>query len=121
MNSYHSLSLSQLVAEPDSLSWTAHDTHGRYGSRIHVLFQCPSSGQQVALVQSKPGAYAAAHQHEGHETILVLEGSFEDQYGVHRKGELVHYPPGSQHSWHSDEGGMMYVVWGGRVKDMQQP
>ena len=116
MSEIKMVDLNALVAAPEALSWVEHNSHGRQGSRIHVLFRCETSGQQVALVQSVPGAFSHEHEHQGHETILVLKGSFEDQHGLHRQGELVHYAPGTRHSWTSAEGGIMYVVWGGPVQ-----
>ena len=35
-----------------------------------------------------PGASVPLHSHNGKEYILVLEGSFCDEYGNYKKGEL---------------------------------
>lgn len=118
---YQSINLNKLISDPDSLDWEEHNAMGRRGSRIHVLYRCADTGQQVSLVQSDPGAHASLHHHGGHETILVLRGSFEDDRGLHRAGDLVHYGPGTCHSWKSEEGGIMYVVWGGLVTEEKRP
>ncbi|HUW00589.1 MAG TPA: cupin domain-containing protein [Gallionella sp.] len=109
------LNLAEISTNPDSLTWEAHDSIGRKGTRIHRLFQSEKLGQQVALVHCAPGSYAQSHFHEGHESFYVLEGCFEDESGRYGKGQLVVYPPGSQHSWSCPEGALIYVVWGGPV------
>ena len=35
-----------------------------------------------------PGAKVPLHSHSGKEFILVLEGSFSDEYGTYSKGSL---------------------------------
>lgn len=99
----------------DSLEWEEHSSHGRQGARIHLLYQCPEKGQKVALVHCRPGTTAKSHRHEGHESIYVIQGSFQDDFGIYSAGDLVVYPDGSEHGWCSPEGGVMYVVWGAPV------
>ena len=36
----------------------------------------------------QPGAKVPLHTHNGKEFILVLEGSFSDEYGTYSKGDL---------------------------------
>jgi len=35
-----------------------------------------------------PGTFVPLHSHNGKEYILVLEGSFCDEYGVYKKGDM---------------------------------
>lgn len=109
------VNLATLSQNLESLAWVEHSSHGRQGARIHYLYRNEQSGQQVALVHCRPGTQAMPHRHLGHESIFVLEGSFQDDAGRYGKGELVVFPEGSHHGWTSPEGGLMYVVWGGPV------
>lgn len=101
--------------EPDSIDWSAHAQLNRNGARIHTLFECAESAQRIALIRCDAGASAATHQHNGHETFLILDGDFEDENGIYHKGDLVIYPPGSTHAWKSSTGALIYATWGGTV------
>lgn len=47
------------------------------------------------------------------EEILVLAGSFSDEFGSYRKGTWLQYAPGASHSPQSVEGCTLYVKSGG--------
>lgn len=121
MSQPRTLNVADLKTNRDSLHWEPHGLHGRSGAWIWRLFQCEQTGQQVAVIRCEPGSHANRHIHEGHESFLILDGRFEDESGSYGKGELVVYPPGSQHSWCSPEGALIYVVWGGPVKPVELP
>ncbi len=107
--------LHTLANDLERYEWVGHDSHGRKGAQTTVLFDDPASGQRVALVRCEPGAFSAPHRHEGHESFLILEGTFHDDSGVYGKGELLVYQPGSYHGWTCPDGGLFYAVWGGPV------
>ena len=107
--------LDALIRNPDSIPWEEHRRYGRVGARIHRLYRNEETGQQVALVHCAPGATAQAHRHEGHESFLILDGGMQDEHGSYKKGDLVVYEPGTQHSWSSPEGALIYATWGGPV------
>src|SRR5262249_43245326 len=67
----------------------------RPGVEIHRLYG--GDDRAAALLRFQPGAFIPAHEHLGHEHILVLEGSQSDQHGDYAKGTLVVNPPGSVH------------------------
>ena len=47
-----------------------------------------STNENVKLIKMDPGASVPLHSHNGKEYILVLEGSFCDEYGKYSKGNL---------------------------------
>ena len=47
-----------------------------------------SKNESAKLIKMDPGASVPLHSHNGKEYILVLEGSFCDEYGNYKKGEL---------------------------------
>ena len=44
--------------------------------------------ESAKLIKMSPGAKVPLHSHNGREYILVLEGSFCDEYGTYSKGNL---------------------------------
>jgi anti-sigma factor ChrR (cupin superfamily) len=96
-----------LSARPDSLAFSPM----RPGVEIHRLWGDPPEGPGAALLRYAPGASIPAHQHVGHEQILVLAGSQSDERGLYRAGTLIVNAPGSGHAVHSAEGCLVLVVW----------
>lgn len=47
-----------------------------------------SDKESAKLIKMDPGAKVPLHSHNGKEYILVLEGSFNDEYGQYSKGDL---------------------------------
>lgn len=47
-----------------------------------------SNNENVKLIKMDPGTKVPLHSHSGREYILVLEGSFNDNYGKYSKGDL---------------------------------
>jgi drug/metabolite transporter (DMT)-like permease/quercetin dioxygenase-like cupin family protein len=95
------------------LKWTEHGAQGRRGALIHEIYQLGSPLRRMAIVRFTPGSSAAAHRHASYETIFIVSGSYHDDFGEHNEGELVVYPPASEHSWSSPNGATLLVVWDG--------
>lgn len=80
---------------PHALNRAIHDAMGtpRWQKDIpgfqmfELPLACPQS--QVRFVKAEPGKQAPAHTHEGIEITLLLDGAFTDEYGPHRRGELI--------------------------------
>lgn len=66
----------------------------------------------TALVRWAPGTRFSAHQHWGGEEILVLEGTFQDEFGDYPAGTWLRNPHGSRHTPYSTEGCLIYVKVG---------
>lgn len=94
-----------------SIEWSDHAAQGRQGALIHEIYHCGSPCRRAALVRFTPGSSAKAHRHSSYETVLVLSGTYSDNFGAHTKGELIVYPPGSEHNWSSSQGATLFVVW----------
>lgn len=47
-----------------------------------------SDKEKAKLIKMNQGAKVPLHSHNGKEYILVLEGSFSDEYGTYSKGDL---------------------------------
>jgi len=54
-------------------------------------------GGGSVLIRMDPGCGYPAHRHAGSEDVLVLRGSYTDEFGAHREGDFVHYAGGTAH------------------------
>lgn len=68
--------------------------------------------EHVALVRWTPGTYFNAHRHWGGEEILVLEGTFQDEFGDYPAGSWLRSPHLSQHTPFSEAGCLIWVKTG---------
>jgi anti-sigma factor ChrR (cupin superfamily) len=66
----------------------------------------------TSLVRWAPGTHFALHRHMGGEEILVLEGVFQDEFGVYPAGTWIRSPDGSVHKPFSEAGCLIYVKVG---------
>jgi anti-sigma factor ChrR (cupin superfamily) len=67
------------------------------------------AGQGSYLMRMEAGAATLAHEHQGFEEFLILEGTLTDADGtVFRAGDFVSYEGGTHHSW-TDEGCLIAV------------
>jgi len=83
----------------------------RPGIHIRRLYQTPHGGAAAALLRYQPGASIPAHEHLGHEHILVLDGAQSDDYGHYPTGTFVVNRPASAHRVASPEGCVVLVIW----------
>lgn len=80
-----------------------------------ILFGCFESDQEVQehpvtmLSKFEPGGFFGLHGHPGGEEILVLEGTFKDERGVHPPGTYMLNPEGFIHRPYSEEGCLTFV------------
>ena len=82
----------------------------------HILYDCSPEGPVAALLRYQPNTKIAAHEHVGHEHILVLSGAQEDERGRYEAGTLVINPPGTRHNVRSPDGCIVLAIWQQPVK-----
>ena len=63
----------------------------------------------TSLVRFAPGASFAAHDHDGGEEYLVVEGTFSDETGDFPTGTYVRNPPGTRHAPRTEGGCTIFV------------
>jgi anti-sigma factor ChrR (cupin superfamily) len=66
-------------------------------------------GHTTSLVRFDPDSYFSRHEHPLGEEILVLEGTFSDEYGDYGPGTYFRNPPGSGHTPFSKNGCVLLV------------
>ena len=74
-------------------------------------------GEHVALVKWAPNTRFNPHKHWGGEEILVLEGTFHDEYGSYPKGSWLRSPHMSQHQPFTKGDGALIFVKIGHIPD----
>lgn len=61
----------------------------KYGPLYEVALPVGDGGFRTRLIRLRAGTGVPRHTHAGYELTLVIEGSFRDASGVHRRGDLV--------------------------------
>jgi len=101
-------SLSRTAIQPTSLTWYQTTFSG-------IWFGCFESNDEVQehpvtmLTRFDPDGFFNLHGHPGGEEILVLQGNFRDETGVHPPGTYMLNPEGFIHRPYSDEGCLTFV------------
>jgi anti-sigma factor ChrR (cupin superfamily) len=83
----------RVVIETGPNSWMRSGTAGFAIQPLHEF-----EGESTYLARLAPGLHLATNQHPGGEEILVLDGTFCDEYGEYPAGTWVRDPAGSTHT-----------------------
>jgi anti-sigma factor ChrR (cupin superfamily) len=87
-----------LRLDDESIPWR---TTSHPGVSWHVLNAGESGSDQpqdaAVLIRMSPGSGYPPHRHLGSEDVLILQGSYQDELGVHTAGTFLRYPAGSSH------------------------
>ena len=98
----------QKIISYDSAEW-----HQGLVDGLKVLPLHDFEGEHVALVRWAPNTQFNMHSHFGGEEILVLEGTFFDEYGEYPKGSWIRNPHLSKHTpYTKEDGALIYVKVG---------
>ena len=65
---------------------------------------------EVELLRIEPGCGAPRHTHRGHEYTLVVTGSFTDERGQYKPGDISVAGPKDTHQPIADEGDICYAL-----------
>jgi len=69
--------------------------------------------EHTALVKWKPNTLFNPHVHPGGEEIIVIEGTFHDEFGAYPKGSWIRNKPYSKHTpFTKEDGALIYVKTG---------
>ena len=71
------------------------------------------SHENIALVKWAPNSQFNPHVHPGGEEIIVIEGTFHDEYGAYPQGTWIRNKPYSKHTpFTKSDGALIYVKTG---------
>ncbi len=96
----------QLVINTQSQTWL----DGIGGLKVMPLHS--HVHEHTALVKWPKNEQFHAHNHFGGEEIFVLQGTFQDQFGVYPKGTWIRSPHNSQHKPFVEEDTVIWVKTG---------
>ncbi len=97
----------RVVIETLQQPWQASPMRGVW--RKPLAREEAERGHATSIVRYDPGSHFSSHQHPLGEEILVLEGTFSDQYGDFGPGYYFRNPPGSEHAPYSENGCTLLV------------
>jgi hypothetical protein len=104
----HNDLLTRVSVQPQTLTWYPTTYPG-------ISFGCFESDPTVQdhpvtmLTRFEQEGYFPLHGHPGGEEILVLEGYFQDETGIHTPGTYMLNPEGFIHRPYSDKGCLTFV------------
>lgn len=92
----------------------------RKGISVKNLAKNAELGIQFDIIRLEPGLNDVAHIHDGFEWVYILDGSFEDHNGVHKKGDFVENFKDQEHHVKTVEGCEILIVWTGSVTHLKK-
>ena len=99
--------LQRVVVRPADWRWHPGMVRG-----LNVLGLSQFGSSHTALVRWAPGTFFNKHQHFGGEEIMVLQGTFQDEYGDYPSGTWIRSPHMSAHQPFSEAGCLIFVKTG---------
>ena len=69
------------------------------------------------LLKIEPNWVDKGHFHGGWEWVYVLEGSMEDEKGLHKKGDFFVNEKDAFHKPSSKEGCLLLITWSEKVRN----
>lgn len=85
-------------APPAQASVLSGLDQGKWRRDFSGMLTKPLQGVNARLLKLEAGRKAPLHGHRGLELTLVLSGAFEDEDGVHRRGELLVHDEETEHA-----------------------
>jgi anti-sigma factor ChrR (cupin superfamily) len=102
----------QVEMNTNALDWQPRTDTGVWQK---PLYRQGGYREWTQLLKLEPGAEAPHHGHPNGEEVFVIDGEFEDEFGVYPAGTWTRSPPGSAHTVRSPKGAILYVRFGGIV------
>ena len=97
----------RVVIDTHQSEWLASPMPGVW--RKLLAREEAEGGHATSIVRYDPGSSFKRHEHPGGEEILVLKGTFSDNYGDFPAGTYFRNPPGTGHAPASEDGCLLLV------------
>lgn len=89
----------ELHVRQSALDWRSTRHAGVAWAPLHLAEEGSGSARDSAvLIRMDPGCGYPTHEHLDVEDVFLLQGGYEDEFGVHRAAGYVRYPKGSRHA-----------------------
>ena len=100
------------VTNPINVKFEPFDNYGSPipGMSWHRITYDKKTGQGTYILKMEPGAKSKLHEHTNFEEFIMLEGELVDPDNkVFKKGDIVTFEPGSNHSSYTKVGCLILV------------
>lgn len=100
------------ITDPFNVKFVPFDNYGDAipGMNWHKITYDQKTGQGTYILKMEPGAKSKLHEHVNFEEFIMLDGQLIDpDNNVFKKGDIVTYEPGSQHSSYTKNGCLILV------------
>ena len=100
------------VTDPFNVKFEPFDNYGLPipGMSWHKITYNKKTGQGTYILKMEPGAKSKLHEHTSFEEFIMLDGELIDPDNkVFKKGDIVTFEPGSNHSSHTRSGCLILV------------
>ena len=107
------------IVNINNLNFEPFDNYGKsiQGMSWHKISYDKKKGQGTYVLKMEPGAKSIPHEHINYEEFYMLDGELIDIDGkVFKKGDIVSFEPGSQHSSYTKNGCLILVFMRSRNK-----
>ena len=107
------------IVNINNLNFEPFDNYGKsiQGMSWHKISYDKKKGQGTYVLKMEPGAKSIPHEHINYEEFYMLGGELIDIDGkVFKKGDIVSFKPGSQHSSYTKNGCLILVFMRSRNK-----
>ena len=81
-DNYDTSPISKIIGPLNNIKWK--QVYKGFSEFIPIM----NDDDELKLIKMDPGTSVPLHSHGGKEYILVLNGSFKDEYGTYNKGDL---------------------------------
>jgi anti-sigma factor ChrR (cupin superfamily) len=90
---------------------------------IRLCFRAgPDGAVRGVLIAMDPGCAYPRHRHLGDEEVLVLAGEYADAWGVHRAGDFLLNPAGTEHGARAGAAGaLLWARVPAGIEVLEQP
>ncbi|ALK96174.1 hypothetical protein AB595_22030 [Massilia sp. WF1] len=96
-----------VIVTPDQYRWVASPQGGVERMMLDRIGE--EQARATSIVRYAPDSRFPRHAHPDGEEILVLSGTFSDEYGDFPAGWYLRNPPDSSHQPSSEEGALIFV------------
>jgi len=103
---------SRKIINPTKLKFTPFTNYGKQisGMSWYKISYDQNTGAGSYILKMAPGTRSLRHKHQNYEEFYVLEGELIDEDNTtFKKGDIISYKPGSEHSSFSKKGCLLLV------------
>ena len=100
------------ITNPFEVKFEPFDNYGPAtpGMSWHKITYDKKTGQGTYILKMDPGSKSLLHSHTNFEEFIILDGELIDSdKQVFKKGDIVTFDPGSEHSSHTKNGCLILV------------